>query len=532
MLPIPQDILDKTIEHAEKIVKEGTAEEQLAFFAFDKEEPRLLVAFKFKYWAYKVYPRYFKNEPADFHDDFILNMLAAYYNESNYLNLGFRGCAKSTYIKLFITFVLLNDINHTKMFIKVLARNFGNSKQMVTDIFNMISEVKSLYGNILLKEKDKKKEETMAAFTTVDNVKLMAGTIGMTQRGHLQDAYRPDFLIFDDVEDRESIQSLTTTEATIWRIDEAIQGLSDTGSYICLGNYISEEGVIQWFLNKPNIKIDKIAILDENGNSTWPARYDLEKIELMKADSEDWYGEYLCDPTHADASFFDRQKIDYDIQQIKQPHRESAGIKYWGSYLPHHRYGIGADTSEGIGKDANTFALFDFGSHPNDVAVLVATYFNNRIPPDLFGHELVRIGSEFGNCIIAPEANNTGHATIAAMRGYNNIYSEIREGNRMIRVTDKLGWRTTRKSKPQMLFDFRKDYNDGLIKIYDINVLKEMRSYTTADLSDSQASMVTRHFDLLIAVVIAYQMRRHARITYQSYDELVEDEPLYADIGL
>jgi hypothetical protein len=150
----------------------------------------------------------------------------------------------------------------------------------------------------------------------------------------------------------------------------------------------------------------------------------------------------------------------------------------------------------------------------------------------LFGHELVRIGSEFGNCIIAPEANNTGHATIAAMRGYNNIYSEIREGNRMIRVTDKMGWRTTRKSKPQMLFDFRKDYNDGLIKIYDINVLKEMRSYTTADLSDSQVSMVTRHFDLLIAVVIAYQMRRHARITYQSYTQVEEDEPLYADIGL
>ena len=53
---------------------------------------------------------------------------------------------------------------------------------------------------------------------------------------------------------------------------------------------------------------------------------------------------------------------------------------------------MGADTSEGVGKDANTFALFDFGTAPNDVGILAATYYNNRIPPDLFGFELKRGG--------------------------------------------------------------------------------------------------------------------------------------------
>lgn len=294
MLNIPQDTLEKVIEHAEKVISTGSDEEVLAFFAFDKTEPRDLVAFKFKYWAYKVYPRYFQSEPAEFHDDFIYHMLGAYYGEHNYLNLGFRGCAKTSYSKLFLVYVILNDIDHTRRYIKVLARNFNNSKQMVTDIFNMISEVKQLYGNVLYKEKDQKKEETMASFTTVDGVKLLAGTIGMTQRGHIQDAYRPDFLVFDDVEDRESIESLSATESTIWRIDEAIQGLSNTGSYMCNGNYISEEGVIQWFINKPNIIVDKIAIVDEEGNPTWPARYDKEKIEKIKNDANDFYGEYLC----------------------------------------------------------------------------------------------------------------------------------------------------------------------------------------------------------------------------------------------
>lgn len=528
MLKVPKG----AIELAEDILTKGSDEEILAFFSFTKEDGYDQIGFKFKYWAYKCYPRYFQSEPADFHDDFIVNMLKAYYGDANYLNLGFRGCAKTTYTKLFLTFVLLNDYDHHRKYIKVLTKNFANAKQIVTDVYNMMVEVRSLYGDVMYKEKDIKREETMGAFTTVDQVKVMAGTIGMTQRGHVQDAYRPDFLIFDDVEDRESIQSLATTEATIWRIDEAIQGLAAEGAYMVNGNYISEEGVIQWFLNKPRIIADKIAIQDEEGNPTWPARYDKEKVAKIKDDSEDFYGEYMCDPSRADTAFFDRQKVDHDINQVKQPEKESAGVKYWGDYQPHHKYGIGADTSEGIGKDANTFAVFDFGVQDRDIAVLVATYYNNRIPPDLFGHELMRVGREFGNCIVAPEANNTGHATIAAMRGYGNMFTERKEGSLHVKNTDKIGWRTTRKSKPQMLFEFRKDYNDGLIKIYDINVLKEMRSYTTADLNDTQVGMVTRHFDLLMAVMIAWQMRKYAQSFSHLDYEWEEEEPQYSDIGI
>ena len=526
-MEVPQGVLD----FAEKTLNTGTDEEILAFFAFNIGDDKKIIRFKFQYWAFKLFPRYYQSKPAEFHDSFIEHMLDAYIGEYNYLNLGFRGCAKTTFSKLFLAFVILNDHSFHRKYIKVLTRNIGNAKQMVTDVYNLMVEVKPLYGNLFAKEGAKKREETMGSFTTVDGVKLLSGTVGMTQRGHLQDAYRPDFLVFDDVEDRESIQSITQTESTIWRIDEAISGLAANGSYMVNGNYISEEGVIQWFLNKPNMVSDIIPIMDEDGNPTWPARYDKEKIEKIKAEADDFFGEYMADPSRADTAFFDRAKVDADMDAAKQPSFESAGVKYWDSYQPHHRYAIGADTSEGIGKDANTFALWDFGTFPDDVARLTATYFNNRIPPDLFGHELVRVGREYGNCLIAPEANNTGHATIGAMRGYPNIFTDVKTDSRSIKRTERFGWRTTRKSKPQMLFDFRKDYNDGKIKIYDANVLKEMRSYTTADLTDTQVSLVTRHFDLLMAAVIGYQMRKYA--TFQSNDDdFVEEEPMFDEIGL
>lgn len=520
------------VEHVENVLKNGTDKDILALFAFEKGDSREVVAFKFQYWAYKVFPRYFQAAPAPFHDNFIFNMLTAYYGERNYLNLGFRGCAKTSYTKLFLVYALLNDMDHHRKYIKVLTRNYSNAKQIVTDIYNMVLEVKPLYGDILVKENSKQKqEESMASFTTSDQVKLLAGTIGMTQRGHVQDAFRPDFLVFDDVEDRESIQSLATTESTIWRIDEAIQGLSANGSYLCNGNYISDEGVIQWFLNKPNITVDKVAILDDDRNPTWPALYPLEKIEKIKGDSDDFYGEYMVDPSRADTAFFDRVLLDNDMQRVTQAHTESAGVRYWTTYQPHHKYGIGADTSEGIGKDANTFVLLDFGSSPDDVTTVGATYFNNNIPPDLFGHELVRVGREFGNCIIAPEMNNTGHATVSAMRGYPNIYTEVKEGSRTLKRTERLGWRTTKKSKPAAFFEFRKDYNDGKIRILDKNLLKEMRSYTHMDLTDTKVGMVTRHFDLLMALIIAYQMKKHAIWTFE-VEDFEEEEPLFADIGI
>lgn len=525
------------LKMAKSVLESGTKAEKRFLFAVLPESTDKEIHFKFEFWAQIFFPEYFTSNLAPFHDDFMDHMIDSYFGRSRYVNLGFRGCAKTSFTKLFIAFMLLNDTTHHRRYIKVLTRNLGNAKQIVTDVYNMLIAVKGLYGDPFLKEKNnKKREETMGSFTTTESYgskKLLAGTIGITQRGHLQGAFRPDWLVFDDVEDRESISSLAMTEATIFRIDEAITGLSADGSWMVNGNYISEEGVIQWFLNKPGVVVDKIAIMDEEGNPSWPDRYPLEKIELLKKDTEDFYGEYMCDPTRADSAFFDRVRVDNDLAQARQAHRESAGVRYWGEYVPHHAYGMGADTSEGVGKDANAFALFDFGTHKNDVGVLVATYYNNMIPPDLFGHELVRVGAEFGNCIIAPEANNTGHATLATMRGYPNIYAQRDEASsRQIRQTEKLGWRTTRKTKPLMFFEFRKDYNDGLIKIHDKNVLKEMRSYTSMDLSDSKHGLVTRHFDLLTAVVIAWQMRKYAHANDRKGRLPEPDAPLFAEIGI
>jgi len=498
----------KNKAYIQNIILTGTPEEKRKVYEFSSDTNIRVVLDKFKVFARGNYPRYLSHPAAPFHDDMVMDMIKSYRGE-NMLEAAFRGSAKTSLKKLFDVFVLLNDTDGYRKYMKVLTKDLKNSKQIVTDVYNLIVEVKDIYGDVFEKAGDTKREETMMSFTTKDGRKYSAGTVGQTQRGHVQDAYRPDWIWFEDVEDRDSIRSMVVTESIINRIAEAIDGLSVDGNYFVTCNYISDQGTIQWFMGKslesritPLLSDDK-----DNSSVTW-SMFSSAKVEQLKKDAEDFYGEYQCDPTKSTNCFFDYQKIREDLKLCTSPKRLSGLVKYWAGYKPHHRYGMGSDHSEGVGLDSNTVALFDF-----TVGELIVTYANNEIAPDLSAHEFARVGAEFGNCVYAPEVNNKcGGTVITTLKqlDYPRIYRGKKIANAKERLNEKVGWETNSKTKYNMFYEFKKDYNDGLIRIYDKNVLAEMKAYSNSDLKDEKAGLITRHFDLLTAVVIAWQMKEHA----------------------
>ena len=491
----------------EEVILKGTPEQKRCLFSFDKNSTEDEILKQFQLFTQTQFNRYFPQQEAEFHKEMILNTIRSYKGE-RYINIAFRGSAKTTLTKLFVVFVLLNDTDKTKRFIKVLSRDIKNPRQIVTDVYNLCLEVSKIYGDVFEKEGDKKREETMSSFTMKSGVKFFAGTVGQTQRGHIQDAYRPDWIWFDDVEDRESVSSQVITDGIISKIDEAITGLAKGGSWVTTGNYISEYGVIQWFLDKTNV-IKQITPILQDYQPTWDI-YTLPQIEQLKNDSEDFYGEYMCDPTRSEGKFFDLNRIEEDLKKCRQPINIISGAKYWIPYQMHHRYGIGADTSEGVGLDSSALSLWDFKT-----GELVVTYHNNIIKPELFAYEIARIGKEYGECITAPEINNmSGGIVITTLKGiYDNIYRMIDRTKVKETETLKIGWHTNSRTKPQMFFDFRRDYDDGIIHIYDEQLLKEMKSYTNTDLPENSNSKITRHFDLLTSAVIGWQMRNEENRT-------------------
>jgi hypothetical protein len=81
-------------------------------------------------------------------------------------------------------------------------------------------------------------------------------------------------------------------------------------------------------------------------------------------------------------------------------------------------------------------------------------------------------------------------------------------------IPKNYGWNTNALTKPRMLLSFSKAVEDGLIELNDPDLIAECKSYTRNDLVDDvkDARLTTRHFDLLIAACIAWQMKDHARV--------------------
>ena len=498
----------------QEILTSGTIEEQKGLFVFDSTDEDDAVLFRFNIWARHFFPQFFGVEDAPFHKQINENNLKAYRAKiKSFTNLAFRGGAKTTKTKLFIAFCIANDIGHFRRYIKILSHDGTNCKQFVTDIYNLLIQprIRAMYPEIFSKT-ETKREETMSSFTTATGIKVLADTVGSSQRGSIQDESRPDLIIFDDFENRETLRSAVKTK-TIWdNMQEAKDGLSTSGACIYLGNYISELGNVQRLHEKQdNYNIVSVIPIIENGEITWPAQYKPEDIEYLRTSADDFEGEYLCKPNASKDVYFDREML--DNMEIKMPVKEVAGFKMYKKYDPSHRYAGGGDVAGGVGLDSSASVFIDFSTFP---AQVVGVFHSNTIHPEAFGDEMYNEANYFGGCIIAPENNKYDQCVLKAKQLGAKLYKSIK--GQTVKVltatpnTYNYGWDTNSLTKSKMFADFRKACNDGLVALNDPDLIKEAKSYTRNDLIDNQPDPrdiqnPTRHFDILTAACIAFQLK-------------------------
>lgn len=500
------------MEQIREILHNKIPSELLALFRFKVEESNEKILLKLNLWARYFFPQYFESSDAEFHNEMNLAFIDLYKgNIDTFVNTAFRGAGKDVKTKLFVAYTIANDIEHYRRYYKILSADITNAKQMSTDIYNMLitPRVLALYPNIFAKS-DFKREETMSSFTTNTGIKLLADTIGTEQRGAIQEDSRPDFVIFNDIESRKTLRSAVITKAIGDNMEEARTGLQKGGSCLYLCNYISELGNVHRLITEklnPRKKVMIIPIL-EGGKSTW-SRYTLDDIEIMRSTDDDFEGERLCKPSANKDTYFDRESIE-NMKAI-EPIQVIAGFKLFKKYNPSHRYGGGMDIAGGVGLDSSTSVFIDFSTIP---AQVVGTYSSNTILPEAFGDEIYSQANRFGGCIIAPENNKFDQTILKARMLGAKLFTSI---GRIIAIhapTPKtFGWNTNALTKSTMLSSLREAIESGLLSLNDKDLIAEAKSYTRNDLIDKEvdARLTTRHFDLLMACCIAWQMKDHAR---------------------
>jgi hypothetical protein len=496
-----------------RILNEGEQEDVRSLFAFDSNDSNEAVLLRFRLWSAFFFPQYFKNEEAPFHQEINRNNLAVYRGEiDEFIDGAFRGAAKTTMTKLMWAFLISNDMEHSRRYFKIATKDIANAKKIVTDIYNMLAvgQVRYYYPELFAKTPEKR-QETMGVFTTATGIMVLATTVGVDQRGQLQEDARPDVLWLDDIETRKTLRSAVETQAIWDNINEALDGMAKARSgAVVTCNYISERGNVHRLVQPAEGRVVMLTpIIDDDGNIAWPGKYTMEDINRLKNNPDvDFAGEYLNKPSAGMDVYFDRASIDRQIK--KQSVKEIAGLKIFHEYNPMRRYGSGADTGGGVGLDSSTNCIIDFTSIPARVA---ATFKSNITQPDAFGFELINHGNRFGECIIGVE-NNKFDSVIRVLKekDYPNIYftevDETRAG--LAPKTRHYGWNTNSSTKYTMLVELKTAVETGLLELSDPDLINEARSYSRDDLMDrdEDVRLTTRHFDLLIACAIAWQMRK------------------------
>lgn len=478
----------------------------------------------------------------------------------------FRESAKTTIAKIYVTYCI---VYRKKRFINWDSYDKTNSESALFDIATWLQTNRRIIADFgqLFYESNQRETNRYATmkriteFITTNRVKVKAYSTQEGTRGRIFDRFRPDLYVVEDFETIKTTESVPVTTKIIKHIDELKAGLSVDGQVIFLGNYISEVGSVAQMLEEAKAnpvawRVQMVAV-EEEGEISWKDKYVATNEEASKINVErprkEWVvsleqlrkdlnssgrkvfeAEMMNNPEAAGEPFFDRERIDRDIikSKVRKPLKVVGGLSIWEEYLAKHRYAFGGDTSKGVGRDSSASVGIKFTDITTLPSVVIATYDSNTISPDMFAYEMQKHGQMFGECLLAPELNNTGYATVTQLKTlkYPRIYQQVKTDQADQRVTKDLGWEATSANVAAIYFAYRTAYNDGEVQVFCPKLLAEMRSFTKRDLEVASRKQdvegVTRHFDLLRAACIAWEMRHVAVITKKSGYKQAEQGPI------
>jgi hypothetical protein len=144
-----------------------------------------------------------------------------------------------------------------------------------------------------------------------------------------------------------------------------------------------------------------------------------------------------------------------------------------------HFYVAGVDTSEGVeGGDYSVIIIWD-RTTGEEVAA-----FRGLLPPDILGTKLNKWGRKYNNALMVVEINNHGLTVMTVLKQllYPSIFFRPSKFETLGSTSsDKMGWKTTRVTRPLLIDDFAQMVREGSITIHSKHLLDEMTVFVYND---------------------------------------------------
>ncbi|MEE3649465.1 MULTISPECIES: terminase [unclassified Brenneria] len=176
----------------------------------------------------------------------------------------------------------------------------------------------------------------------------------------------------------------------------------------------------------------------------------------------------------------------------------------WELPDPDEDYAIGADVAEGLENgDRSSFDVVK-----KSTGEQVAHWFGH-LDAELFAQLLAHIGTCYNTAFIGPERNNHGHAVLQKLRDIypvRAIYAEQYLDRDNDDETPKLGWLTTKQSKPIVIEGLKTLLRETASGIRWIGTINELNTYVY-DPKGRMNAQTDCFDDQVMSYAIAQEMR-------------------------
>ncbi|RSL29118.1 hypothetical protein D7Z54_32940 [Salibacterium salarium] len=376
-----------------------------------------------------------------------------------------RGHAKSAYLSN--AFPVHEIVFRKRMMILLISETNAGSKKFIRWVASQLkynTKLREDYGVLLHEQKTRNEKDSEEGFLTTNGIKMEATSLGMQIRGFRNGAHRPDLIILDDLESRDSNNTPELRQkAKDWLNQDLMPAYDPTRTaVIFMGTIVHHDSLLNYVLNERNdfirnsfpalmsqpehpemwAEFERIykeyepteaelnameeaedsqrtpneeaalryyrenqTLMDEGVEVLWPARFPMKELMLEKQNygSKAFNTEFMNNP------------IDEESQLFRPEH-----FAYYGddTQFPHKDYAIYMGVDFALGKQRGDYsAVVTIAKHRATGKIYVIDAFGKRVHPDKFIEVIVEKARQFQPDGIAAEAQAAQEFFVDHLKG-------------------------------------------------------------------------------------------------------------------
>lgn len=270
----------ETVQAATAVNISETAAQRLARIRHLRSDYAAFVDYYFPHWT--VNPETGKATPcAQFHIDAANKIL-----KNRNLKAGFmwhRGAAKSTNMDVFVPMWLMIQ-EHREINVMVLVgKSEDNAKTLLGDIQAELQYNQRYIADFGEQYNAGSWEE--GEFVTRSEVAFFARGRGQSPRGLRYRSHRPDYVVIDDLDDDELVESPARVSKLFDWVRSALFGTLDggRGRFFMVGNLIAKNSVLAKWCEIKTVHVTRVNIYDRAGRISWAAKWAHDEVKQLEA---------------------------------------------------------------------------------------------------------------------------------------------------------------------------------------------------------------------------------------------------------